>query len=225
MTFFGTALRRRPLLLLGALGLAVCLALVAEVAARSVVAGRMADGAERRLKVRPEIRFGTSPVLLHLAEGGFPEVGVSGHDATFGDFSGISFDARLSDVERRDDGVSVRRSSVRADVGADALGADAGAVVEADPGAGVLVAHAGPGGLVRIPLTPALDGTRIELRPGEPTFDGTALPPLLADRVTEQAARTIPLTGLPLDLRPRSLSVTEDGLRLQLTGGPARFAV
>lgn len=223
--------RRGRLVALGVIGAVLVTGGVAEAVARHSAADRFAARMERRLHTSVGVGFGSTPVVLQLARGSFPRVEVSGQDATFRRFTGVDLEARLDDVVRTGDGLSVRDSRVTAVLPHDALtaalgtmtdGAGGAAAVTTDPAAGELVAVAGPAGRILIGFRPVLekDDASIRLERTDVRVGDRVVPPALADQLLRDAApREVDLSGLPLGLEPERLSVTSTGLRLDLTGG------
>jgi hypothetical protein len=206
----------------------IFLALASEFIARSYIAEQIAAAAERKVHVSPDVSLGSGSALLQMTDKVFDNVEVKAERADLGGDAKVDFVAQLSGLTRTTDGASVNSSKVRAEVTTSSLTESmakeqSGGAIEADPGSGTLIAHVGPGGLVQIPLKPSLDGKNIKLKPGEPTFNGNPMPSWMAETVTQQAERIIDLTDLPLALQVDRLTVTSDGLQLDLSGGAATF--
>ncbi len=180
-------------------------------------------------------------MLVQLARGSFPHVEVAGSDATFRDFTGVSFDADLADVVREDGALRVGSSRVRAELSAEAIAASVanrgagdgdaadggpldggegrpGLVVTTDPASGQLVAHAGPGQLVTLAMRPRLDGEALALDRTGVSVGYRPVPDRVADRWLAGLPQSLDLSELPLELRPDTLTVTDDGLRTDLKG-------
>ncbi|MBL1106823.1 DUF2993 domain-containing protein [Streptomyces sp. 5-8] len=143
-------------------------------------------------------------------------------DADAASLAGIGADRPDGEVADRPDGVVADRpDGVVADRPDGVVADRPDGVVVPDPAHGRFVVHLGRSGALTVPVTPSLHGRTIRVTPGRPAFAGTPLPDALAEKVTARAARTVSLTGLPLRLEPRRLTVTGTGLRLTLSGGPA----
>jgi hypothetical protein len=90
--------------------------------------------------------------------------------------------------------------------------------VTADPGASEIVVHAGPAGRLTAAFRPSLDGDGIRLERTGVKFGEREIPDGLADQLLQGTPEKLDLSGLPLDLKPEKLTVTDDGLRLDLVG-------
>ncbi|KOV58164.1 DUF2993 domain-containing protein [Streptomyces sp. MMG1121] len=232
MTFSGRILSRLRPRRRTALVLATVLALTAlvgttETLVRHLIAERIATVAGKRLGTTPGVGLGATPALWQLARGTFPDVELTADGVSARHMTGLAVDAHLRQVRRSGRGGVVGSSSVIVTVDsvslADAGGSRLNNVVVPDPSDGRLVVHIGRAGALAIPVTPVLADRTIHVTPGRPTFAGSPLPDDLAKKITARVSRTVSLTGLPLDLRPRRLTVTDTGLRLTLSGGHAAF--
>lgn len=212
------------------LGLAVAVVLlvgvVAEIVGRAEVARRFAAGASGPLQVRPDIGLGSAPALLHLAQECFPQVTLTTDAASFRRLGGVAVEARLTNVRPTGGQLAVDHSDVTAEVPsaalAEAISHRLGTVVQvaADPASGSLTMRTGPAGMVAVGVRPVLTGSAVRFEPVSAAFGGTPLPERFADQAVEQL-RPVELSDLPLALKPDALSVTETGLRLQLSGDHA----
>ncbi|GAA4691391.1 LmeA family phospholipid-binding protein [Streptomyces youssoufiensis] len=247
MTVLRGRLRGKRIIVLGVLGAVLALAGIAEAVLRYSTADRMADRMSRRLDADLTVSLGGTPVLVQLARGSFPHVEVEGSDATFRNFTGVSFDADLADVVREDGALRVGSSQVRAELSAEAIAASVasrgagdgdgdapnggllgggsggdggrpGLVVTTDPASGQLVAHAGPGQLVTVAMRPRIDGEALALDRTGVSVGDRPVPDRVADRWLADLPRSLDLSELPLELRPDTLTVTDDGLRMDLKG-------
>ncbi|WP_251094230.1 DUF2993 domain-containing protein [Streptomyces sp. Caat 7-52] len=225
--------RRRTTVALAAVLALATLVGTAEAVVRDRIADRIAAMAAKRLGTTPDVGLGTTPALWQLARGTLPDVELTADGVAARRMTGLTVDARLRQVRRNGQGGTVGSSTVTVDADAASLagiGADRpdgvvadrpDGVVVPDPAHGRFVVHLGRSGALTVPVTPSLHGRTIRVTPGRPAFAGTPLPDALAEKVTARAARTVSLTGLPLRLEPRRLTVTGTGLRLTLSGGPA----
>ena len=94
------------------------------------------------------------------------------------------------------------------------------ATVTADPSAGILRIGIGPGGLLQIQETVQLHGDTIQLSPAGMSLHGQPVPARLQDTLTSHLTIHRTLSGLPLNLTPRSLTITTTGLQVALAAGP-----
>ncbi|MEU1198066.1 DUF2993 domain-containing protein [Streptomyces sp. NPDC005813] len=204
-------------------------AVTAEAVVRHRVGDRFATAAAERLGTVPDVGLGGTPVLMQLSRGAFPDVELTADGVTARRMTGLGVDVHLRDVRRAAGTVTVGSSTADVTVGADRLGGDElkrmNGVVVPDPGTGRLLVHLGRTGALTVPVTPSLDGTTVRVTPARPTFDGAPLPDALSAKITGKVRRTVELTGLPMDMKPQKLAVTDDGLRLSLRGGRAALDV
>ncbi|MFF8513318.1 DUF2993 domain-containing protein [Streptomyces sp. NPDC015492] len=217
----------RTFVVLGITGALAFLLVLGESAVRGYFSWKIASAAEGRIHVDPEVSLGSTPAILQMAGRKFSDVRLEAEQADIGGKVKVDFVAHLSNLAKNSSGASVESSRVRAEVTEEALAASRSAEgdgsVEADPETGTLVAHVGPGGQIEVPLTPSLDGDKILLTAGDPTFSGNPVPSGLADMIKEKAEQTVDMSDLPLGLKVDELTVTSGGLRLDLSGGPANL--
>jgi hypothetical protein len=212
-----------------------------EAVVRHVAADRVVAALDGRLGERPEVSFGSRPVLPVLLGGTLGSVTVSGRADAAG-FSGVPVVVRLSDVtaDRSRHTATVSRSRVTAEVTTDAVArriASAGgrgtalvSGVTADPAAGTLDL-AVRGGLATFRVRPAVAGGRVTLSVTGGEVLGAPAPTALLDRVRSAVGALAEPDGpqrqdgaaAVLGLRPTQVTVTGDGLRVGLTGGKARL--
>ncbi|MFJ4581073.1 LmeA family phospholipid-binding protein [Streptomyces echinatus] len=224
---FRPRLRRRTAIVLCTVLALTALAGTAEALVRHRIAGRVAAVAGERLGTTPDVGLGATPALWQVARGSLPDVELTANGVSARHMTGLAIDAHLRQVRRSGQGGTVGSSSVTVDIGATSLATTGGSgpdtEVVPDPAHGRLVVHVGRAGALTVPVTPVLAGRQIRLTPGRPEFAGAPLPDALAKRITAEVSRTVALTDLPLELAPRRLEVTDDGLRLTLSGGHAAF--
>lgn len=223
-------IRRGRLVLCGVVGAALIAGGVTEAVARERATELVADQVETRFDTRPDVDFGAVPVTLQLALGSFSHVEVSGHDATFRWLTGMDLHAELNEVSRTGSGASVDASTVRAEMSEEALAESIAAVTEGavgqnatvttDPDSSELVVHAGSADRLQIAFRPVLADEVIRLELAGVSLGDREISGARADELTEGATPPeIDLSGLPLDLEARRLTVTEEGVRLDFVGG------
>ena len=93
--------------------------------------------------------------------------------------------------------------------------------VTTDPAAQTLLISLGQGDPVQIQERASLHGHTLQLPPAAISVFGRMLAPTA--RITGKLTVRRSLTGLPLSLTPRSVSVTAGGLKLGLAAGPSRL--
>ncbi|AYG78017.1 hypothetical protein DWB77_00124 [Streptomyces hundungensis] len=198
--------------------------------AEAVARHRIATVTGKRLGTTPDVGLGATPALWQLARGNLPDVELTANGVSARRMTGLDIDAHLRQVRRSGKGGSggtVGSSRVTVDISATSLAAtDASRLnteVVPDLAHGRLVVRVGRAGALAVPVAPLLDGRTIRVTPGRPTFADNPLPDALAEKITGKVSRTVALTDLPLQLAPRRLEVTDDGLRLTLSGGHASF--
>ena len=226
--------RRRPraLLALGVTVVVLVTGAATEAVLRHRLTARVSDRVEESLGTEPDVSLGATPALWQLTQGSFSHVEVSGSDASYGELSGLAFDADLNGVRQEAGGLAVDGSRVRTVMSKQALadsvvrmtgGSASGQppAVTTDPGSSELVLHTGPGQLVSVAMCPESDGDEIRLERDRVLVAGQSVPDETADRLLGDTPVGVDLSGLPLGLKPSGLSVTDQGLRVDLEGGPA----
>ncbi|MEU0368944.1 DUF2993 domain-containing protein [Streptomyces sp. NPDC006283] len=207
-----------------------------ETVARHSVADRVTTVLDGRLGAGPDVSLGSRPALLAVLNGTLPSLSVSGHADVAG-FTGVPVSVRLSDVtvDRARDTATVSGSRVTADVSTEAVtrrivsgdgqGAAMVSGVTTDPAAGTLelAVH---GGMAAIRVRPVVAEDRVALSVIDGEVLGSAAPPALLDRVQSAVDALAPPDGPEhqkdadaLGLRLTEVTVTDDGLRVALTGG------
>jgi hypothetical protein len=224
----GAAPRRRRIL-----AVAAALAVTASVAAGAgeYAAGRMIR--DRIAAAAPglgaDLTVGASgSALWDVAAQRIPRLDVSSDDATLGQLGSVDVQAHLDDVRFDGTAPTVAGSSAEVTVPdqavADAVQAAAPNMtvdgVSAQPGSGTLVVALGLGGAAQLTLRPAVRDGRVVVTAVSATVLGEALP---ADRLAALTGGLDRGAGhaYPLGLHATSVTVTTDGLRIQLRGGPS----
>jgi hypothetical protein len=222
--------RRRPrrrLYLLPAIGLAACVVLAgaANIAAGHVIRDRISAAAGKRLTGPISVGIGATPALADAVTGHISAVTIHAPSTTVCNLRGVDAEATLTDVHRSRGRMAVR--GVSADMLVTTytltglLPRDYGtATVTADASAGILRIGIGPGGLLQIQETVQLHGDTIQLSPAGMSLHGQPVPARLQDTLTSHLTIHRTLSGLPLNLTPRSLTITTTGLQVALAAGP-----
>ncbi|EEP69917.1 hypothetical protein MCAG_00244 [Micromonospora sp. ATCC 39149] len=224
-------IRRRRAALLTAACVAVLLA-VAVVADRWVArtaAQRLSDrlACAAGLDRPPRVDLGGFPVLPGVLAGELGRVSVRATDVRRGDVRAAEVDAELSRVRLPGaQPARVGELDLRVRVGFDALpGAVGDRPVRYRATDGLLAvettaAMAGQQLPVTVLARPAIDAGRLTVTPTEVEVLGMRRPAgaKLVDRLTGGRDLSRPLPALPAGLNWQGVDVTDDGLRLRLTG-------
>ncbi len=222
---------RRRLYLLLAIGLATCVVLAgaANIDAGHVIRDGISAAAGKRLTGPISVGIGATPALADAVTGHISAVIIHASSTTVCNLHGVNAEATLTDVHRSHGQLAV--GGVTADMLvttqalASLLPSSYGtATVTADPSAGILRIGIGleppgfqPGGL-------QLHGGTIQLSPAGMSLRGQPVPARLRDTITSHLTIRRTLSGLPLNLTPRSLAITDAGLQVNLTTGPATLS-
>lgn len=235
--------RRRTAVLSGAVlvGL-VALTGGAEAVARHVVGERLEKAAGDRLGAGAEADY-DGWALLGLARGELGTVTLHADDATLAGFDGVAVDAELRGLTVPDgDGrATVSGSIAHAEVPAAALrdrvAASGGSLtalvggVEPRPADGTLRLVLGSG-LGQADVRPELRGGELRFTLAGAKMLGVDAPKAVTSRIraalvdlgaTGREAGGAEGAAAALGLHPTAVRVTEDGLRVDLAGGPARL--
>jgi hypothetical protein len=226
--------RRRPrrrLYLLLAIGLAACVMLAgaANIAAGHVIRDRISAAAGKRLTGPISVGIGAAPALADAVTGHIPAVTIHAPSTTVCNLRSVDAEATLTDVHRSHGQTAVGGATASMLVTTQALasllpGSYGTATVTADPAAGILRIGIGPGGLVQIQESAQLHGDTIQLTPASMTLRGQPAPANLKDALTSHLTIRRTLSGLPLNLTPRSLAITAAGVQVALAAGPGTLA-
>jgi hypothetical protein len=217
--------RRGRLILAGALA-ACLLAATAELVTRHVLEDKIAAAVGRELSGPVSASIGLTPALIDAAAGQIPGVTISAPSTTLCGLHDVTATATLADVSRSHGTVATHGASVSVVLTPATLAGQLrnkypNVAVTTDPAAQTLLISLGRGGLVQIQERARLDGHTLRLAPAAISVLGRTLPPTA--RITSKLTVSRSLTGLPLSLTPRAVSVSADGLRLDLAAGPSRL--
>ena len=222
---------RRRLYLLLAIGLVGCVVLAgaADIAAGHIIRDRISAAAGKRLTGPISVGIGATPALADAVAGHISAVTIHAPSTTVCSLRGVDAQATLTDVHRSHGQMAVGGATADMLVTAQTLvgllpGGYGTATVTADPSAGILRIGIGPGGLLQIQETAQLHGDTIQLTPAGVSLRGQPAPASLQDAITSHLTIRRTLSGLPLDLTPRSLTITTAGLQVDLAAGPGTLA-
>jgi hypothetical protein len=219
---------RRRLRFLLAVGLAACLALagVAEIVAEHVISHRISAAAGKRLTGPISVSIGATPALADAISGHISEVTIHAPSTTMCNLRNVTAEATLTDVHRSHGRIAVQGVSAEMTLTAQTFaglfrGTNGAVTVTADPSAGVLRIGIGPGGLLQVEETAQLHGDTIQFSPVGMSLYGRSVPAGLQGMITSRLTVRRTLSGLPLNLTPRSVTITGAGLQVGLVAGPA----
>jgi hypothetical protein len=223
--------RRRGLVVAIVAAIAVTALAACELIARHEIEGQVAAAVQATVTGSVSVGIGGTPALADLAKGSISSVSVTVKGMQTCKLGDVTLAASFQDVTRN--GAQVRIAGSRASMLVP-LSAIAAALaqgnqrlgqvsVQLDPSDGTLAIGLGSGGVLTVDERPVLDGKTLRFAPGSVLLNGTPAPASLTQALTAKAAFAIPLPHLPMNLTPRSVQVTRDGLVLAATGGSATF--
>jgi LmeA-like phospholipid-binding len=219
---------RGRLRILLAIGLALCVVgvVAAEVVARNVIDGRITADARKDLTGPVSVGIGATPALVDAVTGHISQVTIHAPSTTMCNLPDVSATATLSDVHRADGGAAAEGVSAEVTLTTQTFTAllrgngKANATVTADPASGDLQIDLGPGGILQIQETARLTGNTLEFSPASVSLLGRPAPQAITDQITSKLTIRRQLTGLPLNLTPKSVAITSDGVQIGLKAGP-----
>ena len=218
--------RRRYLLLTAGLAACVVLAGAADIVVGHVISDRISATASKRLTGPMSVSIGATPALYDAVTGRISAVTIHAPSTAVCNLRDVDVRATLTDVRRSNGRVTTQ--GVSADMVVTALtfarliSSDFGTpTVTPDPSAGVLRIGIGPGGLLQIDEKAQLHGDTIQLSPVGMSLHGQPVPDSLKGTIASHLTISRTLSGLPLNLTPRSLAITGTGLQVRFAAGPA----
>ena len=217
---------RRYLLLTAGLAACVVLAGAADIVVGHVISGRISATASKRLTGPVSVSIGATPALYDAVTGRIPAVTIHAPSTAVCNLRDVDVRATLTDVRRSNSRVTTQGVSadmvVTARTLAGLISSDFGTpTVTPDPSAGVLRIGIGPGGLLQIEEKAQLHGDTIQLSPAGMSLHGQPVPDSLKGTIASHLTISRTLSGLPLNLTPRSLAITGTGLQVRFAAGPA----
>lgn len=218
--------RRRYLLLTAGLAACVVLAGAADIVVGHVISGRISATASKRLTGPVSVSIGATPALYDAVTGRIPAVTIHAPSTAVCNLRDVDVRATLTDVRRSNSRVTTQGVSadmvVTALTFAGLISSDFGTpTVTPEPSAGVLRIGIGPGGLLQIEEKAQLHGDTIQLSPAGMSLHGQPVPDSLKGTIASHLTISRTLSGLPLNLTPRSLAITGTGLQVRFAAGPA----
>ncbi len=157
--------------------------------------------------------------------GQIPTVTIQAPSTSMCNLRDVSVTASLTGVRRAKGGADVQATSADVTLTTQTftalLSRLASAEVTADPAAGDLRIDIGPGGILQMDETAALQGNAIKFSPASMSLMGRAVPSNRQASIDGKLTIRPRLSQLPLNLKPRSVAVTSSGVRIHLTARPA----
>lgn len=185
------------------------LAGVADIVVGHVISGRISATASKRLTGPVSVSVGATPALYDAVTGRIPAVTSHAPSTAVCNLRDVDVRATLTDVRRSNSRVTTQGVSadmvVTARTFAGLISSDFGTpTVTPDPSAGVLRIGIGPGGLLQIEEKAQLHGDTIQLSPAGMSLHGQPVPDSLKGTIASHLTISRTLSGLPLNLTPRS---------------------
>ncbi|MFG2961213.1 DUF2993 domain-containing protein [Streptomyces sp. NPDC048291] len=222
-------MRRRTTIAIAVTGLALAVtAVTAEIVVRHSLEQRITGAAQAQLGGDPSVDIGTAPALVDAMTGSISTVTINDPGYTTCKQGQLGLSLSLFQVTNSGQQVHVQESNASITLPAEGtasridakLGGRGNASVTADPGQNALVISIA-GGLLTFQESPTLNGSQIQLTPGDVTFEGAPAPARLTHRIENAGASSYQIPQLPLGLSVKSVGVSNDGLVLNASGGAA----
>ncbi len=203
--------------------------LAANYAMGDVIRSKIASVAQHRLHTYVNASIGGAPALEDAITKHIPSVRIDAPDASICSLSGVNISANLNDLSKQHSQISVSSSDAQVTIDASALTSAIArklpsATVRPDPADDTIDLNAGPGGVVGIDIRPTLQNQTLSFKVAGLTILGRAAPSSITSRLQQRVHFTRTLKKAPLNLTPKSVSVTENGINVALSGGAWRGA-
>jgi DUF2993 family protein len=206
----------------------VVVVVAAEAVVRSAIDGRITAAAHKHLTGPVSAGIGATPALFDAVTGQIPTVTIQAPSTSMCNLRDVSATASLTGVHRAQGGAAVQGTSADVTLTTQTftalLSRFASAEATADPAAGDLRISMGPGGVLQVEETAALQGDAIKFSPASMSLMGRAVPSNLQAAVNGKLTIRRQLSHLPLNLAPRSVAVTGNGVQIHLAAGPATIS-
>ncbi|MGU3436554.1 DUF2993 domain-containing protein [Actinomycetes bacterium M1A6_2h] len=199
-----------------------------EFYARNRVETCLANQFESELGSQIDVGLGFYPVLVQLATKEFKSVEITSDDTKFGPAQDMKVSAEIDDVNLNNvsdtssgtigsssANVDWSNSGIQATLASQGIGGLISGVTS-DAAAGTLN-FAIVGGLAELKVKPVVAGDKIEVQTIDASILGFGIPTDLADSVV--SVLTDSLQAYPLGMTPKSIEVTDTGLKMSLAGG------
>ena len=213
------------LLVVGALVVALG---AGELYARHTVKNCMAGQFESELGTQVDVGLSAKPVLLQMIDKNAPYVTIDSDDSSFGPAKDMKVHAKADDVKiDQTDQSSGSIGSSSADIDWSDQGilstvqeqSFGGLVsgVTSSAADGTLSFDVGPAGLAKLTVRPQVQGNTVNLETVGAQILGLGLPTDLVDGIVKTIGDS--LQTYPLGMAPKSLSISDTGLKMSLAGG------
>lgn len=208
---------------------ALVVALVAgEIYARHTVKNCMAGQFESELGTQVDVGLSAKPVLLQMVDKNVPYVTIDSDDSSFGPAKDMKVHAKVDDVKiDKSDQSSGSIGSSSADIEWSDQGilstvqeqSFGGLIsgVTSSQADGTLSFDVGPAGLAKLTVRPQVQGNTVNLETVNAQILGLGLPTDLVDGIVKTIGDS--LQTYPLGMAPKSLSISDTGLKMSLAGG------
>lgn len=208
---------------------ALVVALIAgEMYARHTVKTCMSSQFESELGTKVDVGLSAKPMLLQMVDKDVPYVSIDSDDSSFGPAKDMKVHAEVHDVkidQTAQSSGSIGSSTadidwstqgILATVQAQSFGGLVSAVTasEAD---GTLTFDVGPAGLAKLTVRPDVQGNTVNLETTNAEILGLGLPTDLVDGIVKTIGDS--LQTYPLGMSPKSVTISDTGLKMSLAGG------
>ncbi|WP_280234128.1 LmeA family phospholipid-binding protein [Nocardia cyriacigeorgica] len=197
-----------------------------EAYARHSVASCVSRQFEKEMGSKIDVGFGAKPMLVTWVDGKLPEVNVNSDDVKFGPAVGMRVHAKFHDVEVTDNGrggAAIGRSTADITWSNDGIGKTLGGLVSdvaSSPTEGKLTLDV-LGGVAQVSVQPRVAADTVQVEIESAHVLGIGLPTDLVQEIADLLSQSLQV--YPFEMRPTGVQVTDDGLRVQLAGGPAQM--
>ncbi|GGK50949.1 LmeA family phospholipid-binding protein [Nocardia camponoti] len=215
--------RRTLLIALGVVAALLVAAVVGtEAYARHKISSCISNGFEQSMGSRIDVSFGPKPMLLSYVDGKVSSMTIDSEDNKFGPAIGMNVHAQFNDVEMKNrgaDGATIGSSTAtvtwnNAGIQQTLTGMVSG--VKSSASTGLLTLDV-LGGLAQLEVQPKVVNGTVEIETKSAQFLGLGLPTDLVQSIVDTF--TTSFQSYPLGLKPTSIKVTDDGLKVDLAGG------
>jgi len=224
-------IRRTTVIAIAATSALVVL-LAGEATVRHVIDSHIASAAQSSLTGPVHVGIGTTPALVDLAKGSISTVSLTDDGMRTCKLDTLNLAAEFNHVTRQNGQIHFSGSQATATVPMSAImslltqRAPQLGQTTVEPGTvnNDVTITLGPGGLINIDEQVALRGGVIQFTPKQVTVGGNPAASLLTQRLAANATFTVDLPQLPLNIKPDSVAVDQEGVTLTGKGGAATLA-